>query len=255
MLLASDAMPILPATPTAYCTSTMNRSSRSAFLRQIAALPERQTHRSAIAGVALDRRRRGARRLSAVHVCKERSSRAARRAAAAWPPTLVAQSGFGISPPTPPTFQLENFPLTADAIRKISRVVIVAQGTAFHAGLMARNMIEQVVRIPVSGGIWRRFPLPRSGHRSDGAGDRHLIVRRDRRHARRGAARQRARLHDACGHQRRRQHDRARKQRRDLHARGAGDRRRVDQGFHSADRGAVCARPAPRHGSRLAHAR
>ena len=63
--------------------------------------------------------------------------------------TLVASAG-STSPLTAPVLQLENFPLTDEAIRKISRVVIVAQGTAFHAGLVARNMIERVARILVS---------------------------------------------------------------------------------------------------------
>jgi len=41
-------------------------------------------------------------------------------------------------------------PLTEDDLRGLSRLVIVAQGTAFHAGLVGRNMIERTARIPVS---------------------------------------------------------------------------------------------------------
>src|SRR5260370_27881358 len=50
----------------------------------------------------------------------------------------------------PPVFNLETLKLSDDTLRRISRVVIVAQGTAFHAGLIARNMIERTARIPVS---------------------------------------------------------------------------------------------------------
>jgi glucosamine--fructose-6-phosphate aminotransferase (isomerizing) len=64
---------------------------------------------------------------------------------------LVANPGLQNGSQTiPPTFNLPNIPLPEDALRKISRVVIVAQGTAFHAGLVARNMIERTARIPVS---------------------------------------------------------------------------------------------------------
>ena len=51
---------------------------------------------------------------------------------------------------TPPSFHLESMPLAEDELRRISRLVIVAQGTAFHAGLVGRNMIERTARIPVS---------------------------------------------------------------------------------------------------------
>ena len=50
----------------------------------------------------------------------------------------------------PPSFRLDTLPLASAELRKISRVVIVAQGTAFHAGLVGRNMIERTARIPVS---------------------------------------------------------------------------------------------------------
>jgi len=50
----------------------------------------------------------------------------------------------------PPSFHLESIPLSDDELRRISRVVIVAQGTAFHAGLVGRNMIERTARLPVS---------------------------------------------------------------------------------------------------------
>ena len=48
-----------------------------------------------------------------------------------------------------PAFNLDRIPLTKMEAHCISRIVIVAQGTAFHAGLVARNMIERCARVPV----------------------------------------------------------------------------------------------------------
>jgi glucosamine--fructose-6-phosphate aminotransferase (isomerizing) len=62
---------------------------------------------------------------------------------------LVANPG-SIEPPIPPSFHLESLPLSAEELRKITRIVIIAQGTAFHAGLVGRNMIERTARISVS---------------------------------------------------------------------------------------------------------
>jgi glutamine---fructose-6-phosphate transaminase (isomerizing) len=64
---------------------------------------------------------------------------------------LVASPGSNShSQVVPPTFNLDKIPMTSDQLRAVTRVVIVAQGTAFHAGLVARNMIERTARIPVS---------------------------------------------------------------------------------------------------------
>jgi glutamine---fructose-6-phosphate transaminase (isomerizing) len=63
---------------------------------------------------------------------------------------LVANPGTVNGTVTPPVFNLETLPLSADALRKVTRVVIVAQGTALHAGMVGRNMIERTARIPVS---------------------------------------------------------------------------------------------------------
>ena len=44
---------------------------------------------------------------------------------------------------------LPELKLTAEQIKSISRIHIVACGTAYHAGLVGKNMIEQLARIPV----------------------------------------------------------------------------------------------------------
>jgi glucosamine--fructose-6-phosphate aminotransferase (isomerizing) len=51
---------------------------------------------------------------------------------------------------TPPVFNLGSLAQWDEALRSASRLVIVAQGTAFHAGLVGRNMIERTARLPVS---------------------------------------------------------------------------------------------------------
>lgn len=49
-----------------------------------------------------------------------------------------------------PAFNLDSLPMTAGELARVSRVVIVAQGTAFHAALVGRNMIERTARLHVS---------------------------------------------------------------------------------------------------------
>jgi glucosamine--fructose-6-phosphate aminotransferase (isomerizing) len=63
--------------------------------------------------------------------------------------TLVANPGSAQNN-IPPSFQLDTLPISESAVKAISRIVIVAQGTAFNAGLVGRNMIERTARIPVS---------------------------------------------------------------------------------------------------------
>ncbi len=48
----------------------------------------------------------------------------------------------------PPRFNLEGVGLPDDYFRGVSRIVMLAQGTAYHAGMIGRNMIERVARIP-----------------------------------------------------------------------------------------------------------
>jgi glucosamine--fructose-6-phosphate aminotransferase (isomerizing) len=67
--------------------------------------------------------------------------------------TLVADPGGPSSDKggwRAPAFNLQSIPLSDDDLRRIVRIAVVAQGTAFHAGLVARNMIERTARLPVS---------------------------------------------------------------------------------------------------------
>ncbi len=63
---------------------------------------------------------------------------------------LVANPGIAAGDSSvAPEFHLDRLPLSKMEAHCISRIVIVAQGTAFHAGLVARNMIERCARVPV----------------------------------------------------------------------------------------------------------
>ena len=92
---------------------------------------------------------------------------------------------------------------------------------------------------PGRGRLRQRVPLPAPGRRLADADDRHLAVRRDRRH-RRGARRSAALpLAHRGDRERARQPDRPHGRRGLRHARGTGDRRGLDQGLHDAARGPV----------------
>jgi glucosamine--fructose-6-phosphate aminotransferase (isomerizing) len=62
----------------------------------------------------------------------------------------ILNPGTSGNPGTPPHFNLEGIGIERDQIKDTSRIVLIAQGTAYHAGMVARNMIERVARIPCS---------------------------------------------------------------------------------------------------------
>jgi len=51
-------------------------------------------------------------------------------------------------PARPPELQLEGMELPAEWLRGVSRIVMIAQGTAYHACMVGRNILERVTRIP-----------------------------------------------------------------------------------------------------------
>ena len=82
---------------------------------------------------------------------------------------------------------LEEMQIDPATLVEIDRVVILACGTSWHAGLVGKFLIEELARIPVevdySSEFRYREPIV---ERSDARGRDHA-VRRDRRHARRAA--------------------------------------------------------------------
>ncbi len=116
------------------------------------------------------------------------------------------------------------------------------------AGQVRHRALDPAAR---RGRAGQRVPLPRPGAGPQHAGGRDLAVRRDRRHAGGGAARQGAEGQGAGHLQHQRQPDPARVRRGALHPRRAGDRGRVDQDVPGADRrqlpGRAGAGAGPRH--------
>lgn len=60
----------------------------------------------------------------------------------------IIDHGKSGNPGTIPHLNLEGLNLTENYIKDISRIVIIAQGTAYHAGMVGRNMLERTARIP-----------------------------------------------------------------------------------------------------------
>ena len=116
---------------------------------------------------------------------------------------------------------------------------IVACGTAYHAGVVGRYVIEEWARVPVEPDIaseWiYRNPVIDRGH----ARDRHLPVRRDARHDRGDEARPRARRAHRRDHEHDGLADHARGRLRALHARRPRGRRRRLEDVHRAGRAAL----------------
>ena len=81
------------------------------------------------------------------------------------------------------------------------RIVVVACGTSYHAGLIGRYAIEEWARVPVEMDIASEYRYRNPVVGPGRPRDRHHAVGRDRRHARRDAPRPRARR-DACSRSR-----------------------------------------------------
>lgn len=65
------------------------------------------------------------------------------------------------------TVNLDEFGLSGDMLKEINKIFIVACGTSWHAGLMAKYMIEDLARVPVEVDVASEFryrkPLIRAG--------------------------------------------------------------------------------------------
>ena len=141
---------------------------------------------------------------------------------------------------------LEDFGLTELEIQNLRRIVIVACGTAYHAGVVGRYILEEWARVPVEPDIaseWiYRNPVLSQGH----ARDRHLAVGRDARHGQRDEARPRPRRAHARDHEPDGHADHARGRRGALHALRPRDRRRRLEDLHGAGRAALAGRAQAR---------
>ena len=140
-------------------------------------------------------------------------------------------------------------------LRDCNRIVVVACGTSYHAGLIGRYAHRAVGARPGRDGHRLRVPLPRPGGRPARPRRRHHPVGRDRRHARRHAAGAGARGEGARRHEHHGLAGHARRRRRPLHARRPRGRRRRHQDLRRPGGRDVPARAAARRAARHAPAR
>ena len=127
-------------------------------------------------------------------------------------------------------------------LRTCRRIVVVACGTSYHAGLIGRYAIEEWARVPVEMDIASEYRYRNPVVGPGDLVDRDHAVGRDRRHAGRDAPRARARRDRARAHQRHGLAGHARRRRRAVHARRPGDRRRRDEDVRRPGRRDVPAR-------------
>ena len=139
--------------------------------------------------------------------------------------------------------QLDEMRLSDQELRDIDKIIIIACGTSFYAGMVAKYAIEHWTRVPVEVELSSEFR-----YRDPILDYSTLVVaispvRRDRRHAPGDPARADPAVEGAGDLQHQRLDDPARVRRGHLHPRRTGDRGRVDQGVPDpAGRAATCSR-------------
>lgn len=141
MLVASDALPILPHTPDVYYLQDDD-------VLDLDPAGARKSGKPVAPGSRINWTTEDAERGGYEHfMLKEIHEQpgALRRLAS----KLIADPGAPGEPGTFPRFNLDGFGVSSEELRLVTRVVVVAQGTSYHAGLIARNMIERTARLPV----------------------------------------------------------------------------------------------------------
>ena len=162
-------------------------------------------------------------------------------------PRAVADSLLGRRTPSG-ALQLDEMRLSDQELRDIDKIIIIACGTSFYAGMVAKYAIEHWTRIPVEVELASEFRYRDPILDLLDAGGRDQPVRRDRRHAAGDPARAGAAVQGAGDLQHQRLDDPARVRRGDLHPRRPGDRGRVDQGLPDPAGRLLPARALPRAG-------
>ena len=140
--------------------------------------------------------------------------------------------------------------LDESLLRDVSRIVIVACGTSYHAGLIGRYAIEEWARVPVEMDIASEY---RYRNPVSAAGDLVIGITQSGETADTLAAMRLARERGATragGHQRDGLAGHARRRRRAVHARRPGDRRGRDQDVRLPGGRDVPARAAPGRAAR-----
>ena len=173
-------------TPRRCCRSRAASSiSRKATSPTCAASPTRSTTRAASASSARSSpsRRRATRSSSArtATSCRRRSSSSRARS----PTRSKASAAIDARP--------VRRRRASAILAQVDSVLVLACGTSYYSGLVAKQWIESLARHPVPGRDRQRIPLPRQRAQPERAGRRRLAVGRDRRHAGRAEARAGAR--------------------------------------------------------------
>ena len=146
---------------------------------------------------------------------------------------------------------LDELHVSDDVLREVNKVFVVACGTAFHSGLVAKYAIEHWTRLPVEIEIASEFRYRDPVLGPDTLTLARVAVGRDDRHARGRAPRAPPGLAGHRGHQHRGLLARARGRRHPLHARRPRDRRRGHEDVRDPDGRAVPGRAVPRADPRL----
>jgi glucosamine--fructose-6-phosphate aminotransferase (isomerizing) len=113
--------------------------------------------------------------------------------------------------------EIDELGMTPEELRLVDRVYIVACGTSYHAGLMAKPAHRRLGPHPHGGGGRERVPLPQPDYHPLHARGGRLAVRRNRRHPCRDPRGPHQGRQGLWHHQRHRQPGGPRKRRRDLH--------------------------------------
>src|SRR5208283_4690687 len=64
-------------------------------------------------------------------------------------PKVIADTLLGRFSKESDKIQLDDMKITDEELKKIKKIVIISCGTAYHAGMVGRYLLEQFVRIPV----------------------------------------------------------------------------------------------------------
>ena len=131
---------------------------------------------------------------------------------------------------------IDELDMTPAELNLVDRVYIIACGTSYHAGLIAKNLIESWARIPCEVEVASELPLPQSHHHAHDAGRGRIAIGRDGRHAGRHPRRPREGGEGLRHHERGGKPGGPRIRRRHLHQGQQGDRRGLHEELFGAGR-------------------
>ena len=138
---------------------------------------------------------------------------------------------------------LKEISLTEEEIQKIRRIIIIACGTSYHAGMLGKYVIEELTDMPVSIEIGSEFRYSHSRLGRNDAHHRALPIGRNGRYHRRSKGRHEERRPRHRRYQRGRKYHLQGSHRHDIHDGRPGNRGGGHEDVHGAGRRHVHARP------------